>query len=299
VIAPRIAAALRRTGRIATDRPRATLWLLFALTAALFAVGAAGITAVHVGRWTRVQHGSASMVVYLGDGVDESRARTLAAELGKAAGVEHAELVTAADSVARLQRALGGDASLFEGVEISSLPASVEVTLAPGVRDVIAMSPILRELRGTRGVDDVIVEDAGTDRVAETLRTVRLVTWTGAALLSGLALIVVLASIRVRLDRAEREYAVAQLLGAGPSFVIVPTALAGALQGTLAALLAAGGLYAGIEYYGDRIEHALAGALGSVEVALPAMSVVAMFVAAGAVLGFIGGSLAGASRAVR
>lgn len=298
MIAPHIASALRRTARIAVQRPRQALWTVLALTAALFAVGVAALTAIHVEKWTTAPRLSASMVVYLGDGVDDSQAQALAAELGKLPGVERAELVAAADSAARLQQALGADSALLEGVELASLPASVEVTLAPGVRDVIAMSPTMRALRGTPGVDDVVVEDAGAERVATTLGTVRLVAWTGAALLAGLALIVVIAFVRVRLDRAERELTVMHLLGASSSFIIVPTALAGALQGAVAALLAALALHGALALYADRIAAALAGALGTVDIALPAASLLLAFIALGATLGLVGGGLAGASRAV-
>lgn len=299
MLAPRLASALRRTARIAVERPRAALWTMLALTAALFAVGLAGLAALHVESWTSAPRLGASMVVYLGDGVDEARAQGLAAELAKLPGVERAELVTATDSAARLQQALGADAALLDGVELASLPASVEVTLAPGVRDVIAMSPTVRALRGTPGVDDVVVEDGGADRVIGTLRTVRLVAWTGAALLAGLALIIALASVRVRLDRAEQDQSVLHLLGASPSFTIVPTALAGMLQGAAAALLAMLALRGAISLWGDDIAHALQGALGSVQIALPAATVLAMFVAVGAALGLVGGGLAGASRAAR
>lgn len=299
MIAPHLASALRRTGRIAVERPRAMLWTLLALTAALFAVGVAGLTALHVEQWTRAPRLAASMVVYLGEGVDEAKARDLADELAKLPGVERAELVGAAESAARLEQALGADSALLEGVELASLPASVEVALAPGVRDVIAMSPTVRALRGTPGVDDVVVEDGGADRVIATLRTVRLVAWTGAALLAGLALIVVLAFVRVRLDRAEQELTVMHLLGASPAFIIVPTALAGALQGALAALLALLALAAGISVYGDGIADALHDALGAVQIALPSASALVGFVALGAGLGLVGGALAGASRAAR
>src|SRR5690606_19609788 len=145
-VLPRIASAAWRTARIACERPRVTLWTLFATAAALFAIGVAGVAAEHLDRWTRATTGGASMVVYLGDGVEEARAAALATELAKLAGVERAGLAPAAESAARLEQALGADTALLEGVELSSLPASVEVTLAPGVRDVIAMSPTVRAL---------------------------------------------------------------------------------------------------------------------------------------------------------
>lgn len=289
---PRIGSALRRTGRIVVDRPRATLWTLVALTCALIAVGVAALAADNVERWTHVPRAGASMVVYLGEGVDEIHARALADELAKLPGVEHAELVAAAETAKRLQQALGADATLLDGVDLASLPASVEVTLAPGVRDVVAISPTLRALRGTPGVDDVVVAD-DTDRTAGTLEAVRVIGWSGAALLSALAVVVVLAAVRVRLDRNRQEIAVLHLLGASSAFTLVPTALAGALQGAVAAALAAVALWIGVALYGDSIAHAL----GSIE--LPSLGRLALFVVLGGGLGLVGGGLAGASRVAR
>nr|MBA3391076.1 hypothetical protein [Deltaproteobacteria bacterium]MDQ3301547.1 hypothetical protein [Myxococcota bacterium] len=60
-----IASAFRRAVRIATERPRAALWTLLALTCALVAVGVAAVAAVSVERWTAERPGAtASMVVY-------------------------------------------------------------------------------------------------------------------------------------------------------------------------------------------------------------------------------------------
>jgi cell division protein FtsX len=298
-ITARFGSALRRTARIACERPRATIWTLLAVSAAMFVIATAGLAADHVDRWTRATRGGASMVVYLGEIVDEATARKLAADLAKLPGVERSELVAASESAARLQQALGADTGLLEGVEVASLPSSVEVTLAPGVRDVIAMSPTVRALRGSPGVDDIAVEDAGSERVAATLGTVRLVVWTIAALLAGLALLVVVAAIRICFERGERELAVAKLLGASPLFLFVPTALAGALHGAFAASLAVVGVFAGLACYGDAIVSLLHGVFGTVTLVAPSAAMCVLFVGLGATAGLVAGGLAGATRAVR
>ncbi|MDX2090296.1 MAG: permease-like cell division protein FtsX [Kofleriaceae bacterium] len=290
---------LRRTARVALERPRAALWTLLALTCALVAVGVAAIAADNVDRWASHPGSSASMVVYLGEGIDDARAQGLVAELRELAGVEHAELVGPEESARRLQLALGGDATLLEGVDIATLPSSVEVTLAPGVRDVVTISPTVRALRGAPGVEDVIVESGGNERLLGALYAIRYGAWGGAALFAGLALIIVLAAIRVRLDRSRDELAVAHLLGAGPSFLVIPTALAGAMQGALAALCATGVLWAGISAYGVSIAARLSASLGAVALAVPSAIHVVLFVAVGAGLGLVGGALAGASRVTR
>ncbi|HLL21775.1 MAG TPA: permease-like cell division protein FtsX [Kofleriaceae bacterium] len=291
MIRAKLTSALRRSGRIAVECPRTALWTLLAVTCALFVVGAAAIAGASVDAWARDRPGaSASMVVYL-DNATAERQAALVGELRALHGVEQVELVPAAESARRLVASLGADAALLEGVDISTLPASIEVKLAPGVRDVVAMSPTIRAL--TTGVE-VVVENAEENKIAGVLATVRQIAWTGAALFAGLALITILASIRVRLDPRGREMHVVHLLGGSSAFVIVPRALAGALSGVVAALLAAVGIQLVLAIYGDAIERVLATSLVA-----PAALHVALFVGVAALLGLVGGGIAGASRVAR
>lgn len=300
---PRALSALRRTGRMAVDRPRSALWSLLALTCAMLAVGVAALVAANIDRWSSQPPApvtTANMVVYLGDDVTEARAAELAHELGRIAGVEHVELVTQAESRQRLAGALGDDAALLEGVDLASLPASLEIRLAAGVQDVVAMSPTVRALRGSPEVSSVVdvpapVVGAQQQRATGSSGAIRALAWTCAALLAGLALLVALAVVRVRLERDPKEAAVAHLLGASPSFLAVPTALAGALSCAIAALLAAIAIAVGLDLWGD----ALATIVGSVGPVAPAAGQLAILVGIGALLGLVGGGLAGASRAAR
>ena len=286
MIAPHIASAMRRAGRIAIDRPRTALWTLLAMTCALFVVGAAALAAASVDRWasSSSRKASASMVIYLGDGDD---APALVGVLRALDGVERVELVSAEESARRLVASLGADAALLEGVDVSTLPASIEVKLAPGVRDVVTMSPKLRALTAQA---DVVVEDEADDKVAGVAATIRRIAWIGAALFAGLALIVILAAVRVRMETRADEMRVVHLLGGSPAFVIVPRALAGALSGLVAAMLATACLYTVLAVYGDKLPVVIA----------PATAIhMLVFVAIGASLGLVGGALAGASRVAR
>lgn len=295
----RIASALRRTGRIAVERPRSALWTLLALTCAMLAVGVAALVAANIDRWTSkapAPDATANMVVYLGDDVTEARAAELAAELRAIAGVEHVEHVTQADSTKRLAQALGDERALLEGVDVATLPASIEIRLAAGVQDVVAMSPTVRALRSSSEVSDVVQHPAPiAPAPTNDHGGVRAIAWTCAALLAGLALLVLLALVRVRLERDKQEAKVASLLGAPPSFIVIPTALAGALSCAVASILAAGAIVLGLRLWGD----ALGNVLGHVEPVAPALGQLALLVAMGATLGLVGGGLAGASRVAR
>ncbi|HSN29062.1 MAG TPA: permease-like cell division protein FtsX [Kofleriaceae bacterium] len=285
MIVPRLASAMRRTGRILFERPRITLWTLAALTCALVLVGVAALAALKADKWNAEPGSGATMVVYLGEGVDDAHAQQLVAQLGKLPGVEHAELVPAAESAKRLQSALGADSALLEGVEVGSLPPTVEVALQPGMRDVIALSPTVTALKGSPGIDDVIVEDGGNARVASSLTEARSIAWAIAGIMAVLAIAIVVAATRIRMEKSAREASVLELLGASPWFMGVPTALAGMMQGAIAAVLAFLVLSIGLTLY--------------VPIDPPALAQIVMFVGIGAALGLVGGGFAGASRATR
>lgn len=276
-------------------RPRAVVWALVAAISALVIAGAGLVVADNLSAGAPAQAGGGSMVVYLGEGVSDDAARQLAAQLARVTGVEHAELVPPAEAAKRLERALGADAALLGGVDLASLPATVEATLSPGARDVIAMSPILHALRSTPGVDDVIVEDAAPVARTGVPAPVRSAIWTAAALLAALALVVVLAAVRVRLERDRKEHQVLHLLGASPAFTAVPTALAGALLGLFAGLCATIVLGVGLLQFGDDLAQTLA----VPSVTAPALGAIALFVVASTALGFVAGGLAGVSRVAR
>ncbi|HEU4732447.1 MAG TPA: permease-like cell division protein FtsX [Kofleriaceae bacterium] len=291
----RARAALGRAAELATRRPRAALWSLLALACALFVIGLAAIGAATVDRWAAAHPGSGgSMVIYLGDGVDPARAGELVSALRAQGGVERAELISAAESARRLTRALGSDPALLDGVDLASLPASVEVALAPGVRDVVAMSPTVRALRGAPGVAEVVVDDDQEDRIAAVLHAARAFAWPAAAVLAGIALVIALAAVRVRLDRSAREAAVLHLLGAPPGFAAIPSALAGALHGAVAAGIAAlalGLVVRGAAGSGEP------GAWGSIALGASPVLAIAGLIGFGALVGLIGGGLAGVARA--
>ena len=286
VVLWRLGSVLGRAAALAVRRPVTAVWTTLALACALMIATGAAIAAVAVDRWAAAHPGTgAIMVVYLGDGIDPARTTALLGELRALRGVERADLVPAADAANRLMRSLGGDPALLDGIDVASLPPSLEVRLAPGVRDVVAMSPTLRALRGSPGVADVVVEDGGGDPLSRALGTARDLAWTGAALLAGLALVIAIAAVRVGLERDRREDAVLALLGASAGFTVVPSVLAGVLYGACAAVVAVLALAAA------------AHAFSPVAVVAPApLTALAVLLGLGAGAGGLGGSLAGVAR---
>jgi cell division transport system permease protein len=294
----RSAYVLRRAGRLCARRPRLALWAIGAVTAALTALAIARVAEANVDRWTSSWHGGAAMVVYLTPGATEARGQELAGALRTVDGVERVEYVAPEEAGARLRAALGGHDDLLAGVAPGALPASLEVTLAPGVRDVAAASPMIEALRAADGVDDVELTGDWVDRVGAVLSSLRAAAWALLFVLGAAAVWVVAATLRLRMEGVGLgdEHRVARLLGAAPRFTRMPALVAGAMQGAIGAVLALGvawGLWRG---FADRVVGGLAHVMGAGggfgSVSFLAVGQAMVIVAVGAGLGLVGGALA-------
>jgi len=297
---PRLAHAARRLARATLHRPGRLPWAIGAIAAALLAFAVVHLAARNVDAWTATWTGEAAMVVYLDEGVGDAQARALAGELEGVGGVRAVEYVPAAEAARRLRSALGRHADLMEGIDDAALPASLEIVLEPGVRDVAAASPIVDRLRGTSGVESVELVGDWVEQVGTVLAALRAAAWGLLGLLGGLSIWVVAATARLRLaDRGVVEEArVADLLGAPAGFARWPHVVAGALHGALGGVVAIAGLWAVHRAVADDVSHALASVMGDVDVAFLPAPELALVIGLGAILGLVGSALATGRRAL-
>jgi len=291
----RLAHLGRRLLRALSHQPRRVAWAIGAVAASLLAFALVDLAARNVDAWTGTWTGEASMVVYLDEGVADERARALADELAAIGGVRDVEYVPASEAARRLRAALGTHSDLIAGVEDTALPASLEIVLDPGVRDVAAVSPIVDRLRATAGVEDVELVGEWVEQAGAVLAAMRTAAWALLGLLGGLAIWIVATTARLRVVGVAEEARIAELLGAPAGFVRWPHVVAGALHGAIGGAIAVLGLRAVYGAIASDVVAALAGALGEVRVSFLPAAEVALVIALGAGLG-LAGSLLGTGR---
>lgn len=282
-----IVSTLTRAGRMLARRPSASVWAALAVAAALVGVAAIDLAARHVGAWSHDLRAQASMVVYLDEGATPEQADGVATALRDVDGVEAALVVSTDDAADRLRAALGAHDELLAGVDPATLPLSIEVTLAPGVADVIGQSPLVAELRAAGAVEDVEVTRDYTAPLGDALARLERLAWALFAIIGLAAALVVAAAVRLRVGETSGERSALAWLGASTWFVRAPALVAGAALGAVGAVLA------------------LAGAAGLIRVldldmtsASWPLARAALLVGAGALLGLVGGAL-GAERVAR
>ena len=163
------------------------------------------------------------------------------------------------------------------------LPHAVELHLTGP--ELPARAKLLRQrLEAIPTVD--LVEDhvAAASRVADLLRGAVVATAGLAALVFGAVVAIVIATIRLVLERRRLEVEVMRLVGASESFIRAPFLVEGFLQGFLGALLGVGVVAAAFGSVRARFDDAVLALVGQAPSFLPA-SVLGALLASGAVLG--------------
>jgi cell division transport system permease protein len=284
-----LASLVSRTARVLATRPAASAWAVMAVAAALVGVAATDLAGRHVGGWARDLRSQASMVVYLDDRATVDDAAALAARLGEVRGVEQVDVVGTEEAADRLRAALGSHDAILDGVDPTTLPISLEVTLAPGLADVAAASPLVASLRAAGSVEDVEVTRDYTAPLGVALDRLRRLAWALLLIVGGAAALVVAAAVRLRLVEDREEKAALAWLGASGTFAHGPRLVAGLLLGALGAAAAIG--LASVLVHGFALDSTPVLGVATGVASWPAARVLTL-IAAGAGLGLIGGVLA-------
>lgn len=258
----------------------------------LLLVGVVELAALNVRRLSEDWGGGVQMTVYLEDGVTTARAQKVAAALGKLPGVTGVRSVGTHEAWLRLQRSLGGRAELLQGVEEGFLPASIEVTLKPGVAEVLRAHPAFEKLRHTAGVEDVELMGDWSGRLRALEHLLSSAGWAVAALVFCACLYIVGSTIRLGVFARRDEIEIWKLVGATNGFVKAPFLVEGGLQGALGTGVAVLLLYGLYRLASPRLEAVLGSwlAAGPLGFFTPGQLVLAL--ACGTLLGLCGSALA-------
>lgn len=222
------------------------------------------------------------------DGAGESALARRVAGLG---GVARVELVTREAALERFRERLGGGA-LLEALEENPLPASIEVTLAPGADRAEEAGALAAALRALPGVEEVAGGEAWVEGYARALSLVRSAGLALGAILALATLLIVANTIRLAVYARRDELDILALVGASRTFLRVPYLLEGVIQGTLGGLLGVGLLYGLYRIAVPQLGEALELFLGWSEPGFLSPGSIAALVAGGAAFGLVGAAVA-------
>lgn len=246
-------------------RPLIAALTVGVMTVALVLVGVAHMAERNVRSLSEQWGSGVQMIVYLDEGIRPERAEALSEALLALPAVESSTYVPPEQAMQHLQASLGQHDELLEGIEASFLPASLEVRLMEGVRDLVSAHPVIERLEATEGVEEVeFLGNWVDDFTALIGQLQRAGLWL--VMIAGLvSVFTVVATMRLSAAARTSEQRVLQLMGAGSILRRGPNLIEGALLGVLGALAAIALLWLGFDRGAPLVASALSSSLGEIQ----------------------------------
>jgi cell division transport system permease protein len=288
--------ALRRPIGAAVRRPLAAAAIVLAVAAAIVAVGSLRLVTNNLAAALTRAPVAPQLVVYLEPSVNPERIAAIGEAIAAVPATLAVRRVSAAEARAELELALGEDATALDELAPELLPASLEVSLRGGVRDVAAAHPFIGRLESLDGVEAVEVLGDWSERTAALVDGLAAVAEILLFLFAGAAAFVVAALMRLAAAPDPREAALLERLGAGLASTVGARATAGAIQGAAGGALACLILFSLYLAAAPAAAALLSGTIGGGSLAfLPAVELAAL-AGGGAAIGAIGAALAAPRR---
>jgi cell division transport system permease protein len=275
---------LRRAGRMA-----ASAVLLVAL--AVVAAGAFWFLSANLGKALAQWRSHVRVIVYLKG--EPTSADALLARVQAMSGVASARYVSKAEALASLRQTLGREAAVADQLSANPLPASLEITPAEGVRD------LMTALAGLPEAEEVAGGTEWVDRLAHWRRLLQVLSVGVGGVLAVAAVLTVTTATTLVLHTRRHEIEIMRLVGAPELTIRLPLILQGGAQGLLGALLAIAVLAVAYRLLAPNLEALVNVTLGLSELRFFTLPTVVGLALMGTLLGGVGGILARTPRDAR
>jgi len=276
---------LRRAGPVAVSA-------ILLITLSLAALGAFWLLSSNLSHAVTRFRERVKVVVYLKREPSTPEAGALVARVRRMPGVATVRYVGKTEALGTLKRVLGKDAAVADLLSQNPLPASLEITPTEGGATLEGARALVSRLATLPETEEIGGGVEWMDRFAHGQRLLWLVALGVGAVLAGAATLTVATATALVLHARRDEMEIMRLVGAPEHVVRLPLLLQGMMQGLIGAVLAIWVLIGGYAIIGPHIEPLVTETLGVTHLAFLQPLNVLSLMAAGTLLGGLGGWLA-------
>ncbi len=227
------------------------------------------------------------MTVYVVDGTSPADVADLEARLDALPEVHDAVVVSPDQAMQRLRDGLGGDPALLVGIEPDILPTTVEIHLAPEAPRTFARM-LAERIEAFDIVDEVAVAGDWVERADAMLHTLGDLAFGAAAMVGFACIAIIWSTIRLGVYARRTEIQILRLVGGTARFVRGPFIVEGIVQGVAGAAVALTLLYLGFDALAPHLEQGLSLLFAAGALAFFTPAEIAVVLAFGALVGFLG-----------
>jgi cell division transport system permease protein len=280
---------LRRAGRVAVSA-------IVLITLSLAALGSFWLVSSNLDRAVARWRDRVRIVVYLRREPSAADAAALVERVRATPGVSAVSFVGKAEALRGLKQVLGKDATVVDQLPTNPLPASLEVTPAAAAATPDGARELVARLAALPEADEVAGSVDWVERLSDWQRLLTTIGLGVGAVLAFAAILTVTTATTLVLHARRHETEIMRLVGASEVTIRLPLLLQGMMQGLVGAVLALATLVLSYSLAAPRLEPLVNLTLGLSQLVFFTPFGVIALLAAGTLLGGLGGWLARAGR---
>lgn len=231
---------VRETGTNLLRNFSITLASVLTVFVSLVLVGSSLLLRQGVENATRRWQGGIEFIVFLKPDISPEELDALQSELDESPDIQDTTFVDQNQAYEEFQQLFRDQPDLLESVTPDVLPPSFRVV--PVEKDAFAVEALSTQFESKAGVRDVVSATETIRLVQELSRRSSLIIAVVAFVLLGIAVLLILNTIRMAMYARRREIEVMKLVGATNWFIRVPFMMEGLFEGVVGAILAIGTL---------------------------------------------------------
>jgi len=212
-----------------------------AMTAAVIGIALALPSGLHllvdnVSQLSSTWDGSASISLFLSEGVSDEQADTVRQQVTLRADIAETRLIDRAQALEEFRR-LSGFGEAIDLLDQNPLPAVVLVRPQNSVQSADAVAVLAQELQAYREIELAQVDLQWVERLGAITNTIERAVIILAALLAGAVLLIVGNTIRLEIQNRQNEIEIVKLVGGTDAFIRRPFLYEGIWYGLLGAAI--------------------------------------------------------------
>ena len=204
----------------------------------LLVVGLFGIAAYNIKRVLERVEARVEVVAYIRDDADYNQVRIAQAEVDKMPEVRETRYITRAQALEIAKQELPEFRNIFAGLDSNPLPASLEISLQPGLHGPENVRHVADRVRVYPFVEEVVYGQDWLDKVYLLRRVAGAATLVLGIAFAVVAALIIGTAVRMAIFARRDEILIMRLVGATDAFVRRPFIIEGWLTGALGAVLA-------------------------------------------------------------
>ena len=178
------------------------------------------------------------VIAYLKKGVPAGEVEGVLKKVRRLEGVEAVKYVSPYDALSFMEKKLGSQKNLLEGIQPGVLPSSFEIQLEKDYRNSLRIKDVVSHLKQFRQIEEVQYGQEWVETFSAIVHVFRLTQWImGGLLLIGL-MFIISNTLQLTISSRKEEIEIMHIVGASPASIQVPFYIEGLIQGLLGTGLA-------------------------------------------------------------